>query len=102
MAYQIQKEFATYFSRKQIPEILTTVNISISRMQAYGFSQYKYLYALAAWEMFYGQNYENTDPDGTLKTICINDTSEDAKFEEFEARMIQMSVNTKGEDQNGR
>ena len=89
MAYQIQKEFSTYFTKEEMPSLLSRVYDSTSHMKKYGFSQYKYLYTLATWEIFYGKGFEKNDPKGILENICMGSKNETDKFTAFETRMLE-------------
>ncbi|WP_208349837.1 DUF4123 domain-containing protein [Pseudaestuariivita rosea] len=73
------------------PDSLTAfVAKTIDHMQAHGFQKRQNLRVLAAWELFYGPNFEGKDPDGMLQDICQSCTPETKKFKQLEARITDL------------
>lgn len=92
IAYQIEDTFQEHFVENSIEVLISMTQESVSRMRNYGFSQYKHLYALASWEVFYGKGYETLDSDGKLEEICLSSISEEKKFENFSYRLQSLKT----------
>jgi hypothetical protein len=60
---------------------------TLSRMHDYGFAQKDHLFMLLAWELHYGPNFENRDPDGYLRQVCEAALPEGEKFALLEERV---------------
>lgn len=96
MALAITKKTTDIFS-DDLPDMsadraLELVSGSIERMQKYGFQRRIYLEMFAAWELFYGAEFERKDKTGTLMEICRSDAAETLKYERFHKRMRKIEV----------
>ncbi|WP_157831891.1 DUF4123 domain-containing protein [Thalassospira marina] len=74
-----------------LPKVRALTEISVNRMQSYGFISENHLTILASWEVFYGERYESKDPDGLLETICRSGAPAIRKFNAFRKRMESLS-----------
>ncbi|OKH87069.1 DUF4123 domain-containing protein [Thalassospira sp. TSL5-1] len=64
----------------------------VSRMRGYGFVRKSSLYLLAAWSLFLGKTFEQTDPTGVLLDICKGQLNEGDKMEAMKRRMSELSA----------
>jgi hypothetical protein len=88
IAYKLQQLFPAQLDNKE--DLTERVIDSVTRMQSYGFISGEYLFQLAAFEMFYGDEYET---DEALYSICTSDLAESDKFNAFLHSITQLTVN---------
>lgn len=63
----------------------------MARMMSYGFVNEKHLRVLATWELVFGHQYEEYDPEGTLLKICQQKKPALRRFKAFTKRMDQVN-----------
>ncbi len=63
----------------------------VKRMRGYGFAKKSSLYLLAAWSLFLGKTFEQTDPTGALLDICKSHLTEGDKMDALKQRMAELS-----------
>jgi len=54
-----------------------------AKMKAYGLDKYNQHYQMFAWEVFYGQDYEQNDSSGVLIAILESNLSSNEKFKKY-------------------
>ena len=68
------------------------VRRSAQRMQKYGFNQDLQLERLATWEIFFGANFEERDPEGRLMDICTDSYARSSdRFAAFSERLTELT-----------
>lgn len=92
---RIKADFSSELSGRSFEDIQASVASSVRRFTAFGFKGQERLHFLAAWGVFYGDKYEEKDPDGILLRICKMELSENEKFKQFKDRIE--SLRTTGE-----
>ena len=53
------------------------------KMRAYGLDKYNQHFQLFAWEVFYGEDYEDNDSSGILTDILQSNLNSDEKFKKY-------------------
>ncbi|MGV6829990.1 MAG: DUF4123 domain-containing protein [bacterium] len=54
-----------------------------AKMKAYGLNKYNQYYQMFAWEVFYGEDYEQNDNSGVLISILESNLSSNEKFKKY-------------------
>ncbi len=90
----LQQDFTTELAHLTFEDINKTVAELVLRMQKFGFTLKENLYLLAAWEMFFGKEFETKDADFHLLEICQSTIPEEEKIKHLSKRMDQLSVST--------
>lgn len=89
IAKDLKKDFEAELTSYSTENIVNLILPTIARFWGIGFRRKEYLYVIAAWGVFYGSNFIEKDPLGTLGSICTSDLSEKAKFAALKARMAE-------------
>ena len=93
MTHDLKKQFPALFKDEDYQKMVSKVSRSVKRMQQSGFASYDKLFALSAWELHYGEKYEQRDPKGLLASICGSPTmNEEKKFTQFKDRVEQLNL----------
>jgi len=80
-------------SLNNLTDIEARVFASVTRMQSYGFTAGEHLFQLAAFELFYGCDYESKYANADLYKICTSEQAEADKFKQFMDYITQLTVN---------
>jgi len=70
--------------------LLREVGGSIKNMQGYDIVSIENLYLTSAWAAFYGEGFENKDPQGILTQICQSNQLESVKMKQLKARLSEL------------
>lgn len=83
------------------PDELKSVNLNkvtdialrvVDRFIRYGFTRQEYLHYFVVWSVFFGEGFEQHDPDGFLNDICQSKASEDDRFSQFKERVDSFRI----------
>ena len=94
LAAALKKGFPNDLRHYSEEMITSLIDEPVARMVAYGFSQQKHLYILAAWSLFFGKTFDQKDPSGYLLDIFKSSLSEADKMSALKNRMDQLSPAT--------
>ena len=90
---RLNETFEASFKGQDQDMILKVVTRCVARMFDYGFHESRHFEYFAAWELFYGSNFEQNDVRGYLWSICQSSEIELARFSKFRKRMAQIEAN---------
>jgi len=93
-------QYPDYFAQQQ-PSQETIIAI-LQHMQSYGFKHFTYLQVLVETSLFYGEDFLDKDPTGTLLRIVRNSDSEHSKYQQlmdywpkYDKALIERDVDNK-------
>lgn len=89
IAKALKEDFGSELTSYSAENIVTMIQPVLARFLEMGFRRKEHLHVIAAWSVFYGVNFIEKDPDGTLVRICGSDRSESAKFAALKVRMAE-------------
>ena len=83
----LRENFSTELRHMSDDLLLREIGGSIKKMQGYGIVKMENLYLTSAWAAFYGEGFENKDPEGILLQICRSNQLESDKMKQLKARL---------------
>ena len=89
MARALKNDFSDELRSYSADNVAEFIKPTLARFQEMGFRRRENLHVIAAWGLFYGADFIEKDPQGTLAEICKSSTSEVAKFNALKNRMAE-------------
>ncbi|MFY1711626.1 DUF4123 domain-containing protein [Tritonibacter mobilis] len=86
IAERLRQDFATELEGRPIEQIQLAVHHAVERFGAFGFRNHAHLHFFAAWSLFYGPAFEQSDPTRELEAILDSDAHETERFRAFRRR----------------
>jgi len=86
IAERLRQDFATELEGRPIEQIQLAVHHAVERFGAFGFRNHAHLHFFAAWSLFYGPAFEQSDPTRQLEAILDSDAHETERFRAFRRR----------------
>ncbi len=92
MAKALKRDFETELKSYSAENIIALIRPTLARFRDMGFRRKENLHVIAAWSVFFGSNFIERDPDGTLVRICTANASETSKFKALKVRMAEFGT----------
>ena len=92
VAQDMFEAFPDYFADLNLEDTQKIAFSTIKKMSEFGFVNSQQLRHLAAWGIFYGDDFVKKDKSNQLINICRSDLAPADKFSKFAMRMHQLKV----------
>lgn len=91
MAERIKADFPNELADNDLGRVADFALKITDRFNGYCITKQEYIHVLVAWSIFFGEGFEDKDPQGILRDICRSELSEDEKFARFTTRFEQFT-----------